>query len=119
MGFQDRKILMDVSAWAGNVSTSVLIIFINKVLMSKTGYGFRYGQSLTLTVCHAASVLVGVKFSLALPSTEHLACLRAYYKKSRLLPQYLSDTITSWKHLALQLPLFVLFTTLYALSASG
>lgn len=86
MGFQDRKILMDVSAWAGNVSTSVLIIFINKVLMSKTGYGFRYGQSLTVTVCHVASVLVGMIISLALPSTEHFACLGAYHSKSRLLP---------------------------------
>ena len=46
MGLPDRKILMDVSAWAGNVSTSVLIIFINKILMSRTGYGFQYGESL-------------------------------------------------------------------------
>lgn len=37
---------MDVSAWAGNVSTSVLIIFINKILMSRTGYGFRYATTL-------------------------------------------------------------------------
>lgn len=77
---------MDVSAWAGNVSTSVLIIFINKVLMSKTGYGFRYGQSLTVTACHVASVPVSVISSLALPSMEHFACLRAYYSKAGLLP---------------------------------
>lgn len=34
---------MDIAAWFGNVSSSVLIIFVNKVLMSRTGYGFRYG----------------------------------------------------------------------------
>ena len=45
MGTQDTKMVMDTAAWFGNVSTSVLIIFINKVLMSRTGYGFRYGQS--------------------------------------------------------------------------
>ena len=34
----------DLLAWAGNVSTSVAIIFINKVLMNtSSGYGFRYG----------------------------------------------------------------------------
>ena len=34
---------MDLLAWAGNVSSSVLIIFVNKVLMNTTGYGFQYG----------------------------------------------------------------------------
>ena len=37
------KLIADFTAWAGNVSSSVGIIFINKVLMSTTGYGFRYG----------------------------------------------------------------------------
>lgn len=40
----DRKLVLDVGAWFGNVSTSVLIIFINKFLMNKTGYGFHYGK---------------------------------------------------------------------------
>ena len=35
---------MDLLAWAGNVSSSVLIIFVNKVLMNTTGYGFQYGE---------------------------------------------------------------------------
>lgn len=38
------KLIADFTAWAGNVSSSVGIIFINKVLMSTTGYGFRYGE---------------------------------------------------------------------------
>lgn len=33
----------DVAAWAGNVSTSVAIVFVNKVLMNASGYGFKYG----------------------------------------------------------------------------
>ena len=38
-----NKLVLDGVAWLGNVSTSVAIIFINKVLMAKTGYGFVYG----------------------------------------------------------------------------
>mmetsp|Transcript_17326 Transcript_17326/g.51879 ORF Transcript_17326/g.51879 Transcript_17326/m.51879 type:complete len:373 (-) Transcript_17326:506-1624(-) len=40
------KLIADFTAWAGNVSSSVGIIFINKVLMSTTGYGFRYATTL-------------------------------------------------------------------------
>ena len=45
MRAEDRKVLLDVGAWAGNVCTSVLIIFINKILMSGKGYNFQYGAS--------------------------------------------------------------------------
>ena len=38
-----NKLVLDGVAWLGNVSTSVAIIFINKVLMARTGYGFVYG----------------------------------------------------------------------------
>lgn len=35
----------DVSAWLGNVSTSVLIVFVNKVLMDPhKGYAFVFGE---------------------------------------------------------------------------
>ena len=44
MGLTEQKIVMDMLAWAGNVSSSVLIIFVNKVLMNRTGYGFKYGE---------------------------------------------------------------------------
>lgn len=45
MADKDRaKLAADGFAWFGNVSTSVCIIFVNKVLMSSTGYGFRYGE---------------------------------------------------------------------------
>ena len=37
------QLLADSFAWFGNVSTSVAIIFVNKVLMNVSGYGFRYG----------------------------------------------------------------------------
>ncbi len=56
MGTQDKKLVMDTAAWFGNVSTSVLIIFINKVLMSRTGYGFRYGQSCAAAVLQTIHV---------------------------------------------------------------
>jgi hypothetical protein len=42
----DRKLYLDLAAWAGNVSTSCMIIFVNKILMSTTGYGFKYGTHL-------------------------------------------------------------------------
>lgn len=34
------KLLSDVGAWAGNVSTSVFIVFVNKALMQAFGYHF-------------------------------------------------------------------------------
>ena len=34
------KLLADLGAWAGNVSTSVFIVFINKLLMKNYGYHF-------------------------------------------------------------------------------
>lgn len=38
------KFLMDVGAWAGNVSTSVLIVFVNKVLLKN--YAYHYATTL-------------------------------------------------------------------------
>ena len=37
------QLMTDSLAWLGNVSTSVAIIFVNKVLMNVSGFGFRYG----------------------------------------------------------------------------
>lgn len=34
------KLLSDMGAWAGNVTTSVFIVFVNKLLMQKFGYHF-------------------------------------------------------------------------------
>ena len=46
-----NKLVVDGVAWLGNVSTSVAIIFINKVLMARSGYGFVYGMA----CCRAAA----------------------------------------------------------------
>ncbi|KAK9806341.1 hypothetical protein WJX72_010712 [[Myrmecia] bisecta] len=46
MGTADRKLVLDGAAWLGNVLSSVFIIFVNKVLMQKTGYGFKYATTL-------------------------------------------------------------------------
>lgn len=41
----DNKTVEDVFAWMFNVSTSVLIVFVNKLLMDKNfGYGFVFGE---------------------------------------------------------------------------
>ena len=48
---------MDLLAWAGNVSSSVLIIFVNKVLMNTTGYGFQYGELLALHLYIARCII--------------------------------------------------------------
>lgn len=43
----DRQKLVDLTGWVGNVSTSVLIVFVNKLLMRTIGgYGFHYGERL-------------------------------------------------------------------------
>ena len=71
MGLTEQKLVMDLLAWAGNVSSSVLIIFVNKVLMNTTGYGFQYGAPL-LIICifyDACAKLTSVAVSAASPST--------------------------------------------------
>lgn len=35
-----NKLLADLGAWAGNVSTSVFIVFVNKLLMKNYEYQF-------------------------------------------------------------------------------
>lgn len=40
-----KKLAYDGLAWFLNVSTSVLIVFVNKLLMDpKKGYGFKFGE---------------------------------------------------------------------------
>jgi hypothetical protein len=44
MGQEDKKLAVDAFAWFLNVSTSVVIVFVNKVLMDdKKGYRFVFG----------------------------------------------------------------------------
>lgn len=58
MEVKDNRLLVDTGAWFGNVSSSILIIFVNKVLMSEAGYGFRYGILLAAAVCSLYSLNV-------------------------------------------------------------
>jgi hypothetical protein len=37
------RLLFDATAWISNVGTSCAIIFVNKILMNRSGYGFIYG----------------------------------------------------------------------------
>ncbi len=74
------QLVGDISAWAGNVSTSVAIVFVNKILMNATGYGFKYGarrvpwyylrfeRTPTLQILNAAS-------SLCMPSEQAESCV--------------------------------------------
>ena len=61
---KSSKLVADLGAWAGNVSSSVFIVFVNKVVMKPFeagGYGFRYGehpglhQALRCALCPCAS----------------------------------------------------------------
>ncbi|KAK9918349.1 hypothetical protein WJX75_003397 [Coccomyxa subellipsoidea] len=60
MGLADQKLVMDMVAWAGNVSSSVLIIFVNKVLMNRTGYGFQYATTLCALHYMACSISIWI-----------------------------------------------------------
>jgi hypothetical protein len=40
------KMIADGGVWAFNSSSAVGIIFINKILMSSSGYGFQFGGAL-------------------------------------------------------------------------
>lgn len=62
-GSEDSQLLMNVFAWFSNVSTSVLIVFVNKMLMKATGYGFHFATTLTalhFLVCTVAIWIVQV-----------------------------------------------------------
>lgn len=58
MGRNESKLLMDSFAWLLNVSTSVLIVFVNKLLMHKNGYGFSFAT--TLCAFHFLSCAFGI-----------------------------------------------------------
>ena len=60
MGFAEQRLVMDLLAWAGNVSSSVLIIFVNKVLMNTTGYGFQYGEPLAVPLYISRCTISGL-----------------------------------------------------------
>ena len=97
----EQKLLLDGVAWLGNVSSSVFIIFVNKILMSTTGYGFRYGEALGADIAQCA----------------------AFARLLRLLDQACEVTtvavdITGFPF-CLQPPHCAPSTTLSALSASG
>jgi hypothetical protein len=42
----DKQLEFSVFAWFFNVSTSVVIVFVNKVLMGRNGYMFNFGAML-------------------------------------------------------------------------
>lgn len=44
---EESQLFMNIFAWFSNVSTSVLIVFVNKLLMKATGYGFHFATTLT------------------------------------------------------------------------
>ena len=46
------KLLADGAVWASNISSAVGIIFVNKLLMSREGFGFRFGAA-TLSLAPA------------------------------------------------------------------
>ena len=68
----EKKASADVAAWFGNVSSSVLLIYSNKILMSSAiGYGFRFG---VFRLSYESCELVFIR---AQTSSEHVA-FRSY-----------------------------------------
>jgi hypothetical protein len=54
----------DFGAWIANVASSVLIIFVNKLLMGSKGYAFNYAVTLSgLHYLAAATLMQGYKWS--------------------------------------------------------
>jgi solute carrier family 35, member E3 len=54
----------DVGAWFTNVATSVMIIFVNKLLMGNYGYGFNFAVTLSgLHYLAAALLMQGYKWT--------------------------------------------------------
>eukprot|EP00884_Botryococcus_braunii_P023127 jgi/Botrbrau1/9499/Bobra.0252s0114.1 len=77
MASRDSQVVLDLGAWAGNVSTSVLIVFVNKILMSSRGYGFCFATTLCALhylACsvstYVASIASGGQRKVSLPLKE-------------------------------------------------
>ncbi len=45
MPVEDKKAMVDGVAWFMNVATSVVIVFVNKILMDPSTYRFSYGKN--------------------------------------------------------------------------
>ena len=45
MSFMTDPAVVGGLAWFGNISSSVAIIFVNKLLMGRSGFDFTYGDS--------------------------------------------------------------------------
>lgn len=67
-GHAAHSVASDAAAWVGNVSSSVLIVFVNKLLMDpRTGYKFQFGKlSYFQTACTPSSA-AGLRLTLAVP----------------------------------------------------
>ncbi|KAL3132232.1 hypothetical protein ABBQ32_008821 [Trebouxia sp. C0010 RCD-2024] len=64
-----RKVVLDMSAWGSNVCSAVLIVFINKALMGRTGYAFRYAT--TLCALHYMACTVSIWMTRALGGVKY------------------------------------------------
>lgn len=82
MGYSTVLSPMDVFAWFLNVSTSVVIVFANKVLLdAKTGHGFVFGEfskqsgtTIELMWTSDNGFLVGLYAATTLCGLHFLAC---------------------------------------------
>eukprot|EP00879_Flechtneria_rotunda_P001975 GHRR01002150.1.p1 GENE.GHRR01002150.1~~GHRR01002150.1.p1 ORF type:complete len:375 (+),score=101.36 GHRR01002150.1:344-1468(+) len=73
MGQETQNLASNVFAWFMNVSTSVLIVFVNKVLMDpKKGFGFTYATTLCAFHFLSAAVFVGLTQLLGWTHKAHL-----------------------------------------------
>lgn len=67
-GHAAHSVASDAAAWLGNVSSSVLIVFVNKLLMDpRTGYKFQFGEFSCFQTACTPSRAAGLHLTLAVP----------------------------------------------------
>jgi len=94
---QQSKLAGDLVAWGGNVSTSVLIVFINKVLMKTTGYGFHYGTLRSNSKTDLSKFHQSFPCPTPLPQPTHLPRSLSYHTATTLTAlHFLVCTLSIW-----------------------
>jgi hypothetical protein len=63
MAADDKQLAFSIFAWLFNVSTSVIIVFVNKVLMGVSGFHFSFGA---VSFCSTTVELLVVRKALCI-----------------------------------------------------
>lgn len=103
---EDKAAAYNAFAWLFNVSTSILIVFVNKILMGASGYMFNFGaHTLNRSLCAATMLsmtgLTDIHQSLCLStmlSCGRCFCSNVAYLVALPMPTAVGSHWRGWLH---------------------